>query len=510
MTLTPLHLQQQLSELRNAYLAQLPQKLAQLNETWAQLQTDWVAESAMSLHRQLHSLAGSGTTYGFPRITDEARSLESFIKPCVEDGTLLPENVFSIFKQKFENLHEAITHAMNTPLPPAGTTGDQEPSNHLASLSTEVKSLDILLADDDPITSALTTILLKRQGHTVRSASDGAEALSLFAEKEPDLVLLDVLMPVIDGYQTASRIREMTKGRFIPIIFLTALTSDDDLARCIEAGGDDFLSKPFTPAILKAKIMAMDRIRNLYTELERYKQRTEEEIALSSHIYHTMTNRNPEHVTRMDAWRSSVGHFSGDLLAYQFTPDWKLVVLLGDFTGHGLAAAIGIIPAADSFYALIAQNAPLAQIAGEINQKLHKMLPTGQYCAASLMSIDFSNHTVEFWIGGMPPALLFDSNRKCIGRIKSGNLPLGIVGDELFDGATETVALENGSVVLYSDGLNEASNPARELFGLERIIAAAESAASDTEILAAITDRVGAFRAGVAADDDTTVVVVRT
>jgi len=373
-----------------------------------------------------------------------------------------------------------------------------------------VKALDILLADDDPILATLTATLLKSQGHSVRLASNGAEALARFAEKEPDLVLLDVLMPVMDGYQAAIHIREMTKGRFIPIIFLTALSSDSDLAKCIEAGGDDFLSKPFTPVILKAKIMAMDRIRNLYAELEQYTQRTKEEIALSSHIYNTVTNRNPEHVARLDVWRDSVGHFSGDLLAYQFTPDWKLVVMLGDFTGHGLAAAIGVIPAADCFYALVTKNASLAKIAGEINQKLHSLLPTGQYCAASLLSIDFNSHSVEFWMGGMPPVLIFDGNRKCIRQIKSSNLPLGIVDNEIFDNTTVTAVLENNSIALYSDGVNEARNPAQEMFGLERIIAAAERADSDRGILAAISDNLRTFRDGFAPDDDTTLVVVRT
>lgn len=506
---TSLNLQQQLAELRVAYLAQLPQKLVHLDQGWAQVQANCSAEDAMALYRQLHNLAGSGTTYGFPRITDEARSLELLIKPYVEEGGALPENECALFEQRLALLRETISSAVDTPPSPSATADDQKSPGNITGVPS-IKPLDILLADDDPISATLTATLLKSQGHAVRVATDGAEALARFAEKEPDLVLLDVLMPVMDGYQTASRIREMTQGRFVPIIFLTALTSDNDLAKCIEAGGDDFLSKPYTPAILKAKIMAMDRIRNLYAELEQYKQRTEEEIALSSHIYHTVTNRNPEHVARMDAWRGSVGHFSGDLLAYHFTPDWKLVVLLGDFTGHGLAAAIGILPAADCFYALVAKNAPLAKIASEINQKLHKLLPTGKYCAASLMSIDFNNHSVEFWVGGMPPILLFDSDRKCIRKIKSSNLPLGIVGDELFDGATETVTLENGCVVLYSDGLNEASNPAREMFGLDRIIAAVEGAATATDILSAITDKLSIFRDGAAPDDDTTVAVVRT
>lgn len=391
---------------------------------------------------------------------------------------------------------------------PLSMSDDQASPSKITDFSC-VESLDILLVDDDPIFSALTAAFLKAQGHNVRLASGGVEALAQFAEKEPDLILLDVVMPVMDGYQTAIRIREMATGCFVPIIFLTELTCDSDLAKCIEAGGDDFLSKPFTKTILKAKIMAMDRIRRFNAELERYKQRTEEEIALSSHIYHIVTNRNPEHVARMDAFRDAVGHFSGDLLAYQYTPDWKLVVLLGDFTGHGLAAAIGVIPAADSFYALVAKNASLAKIAGEINQKLHGLLPTGQYCAASLISIDFNNHSVELWNGGMPPVLLFDSNRKCIRQIKSSSLPLGIVDNEFLDVTTEMITLENGSVVLYSDGVSEACNPAQEIFGLARIIDAVEGAASDTGICAAITDNLQAFRDGTVPDDDTTVAVVR-
>lgn len=505
-----LDLQQQLAELRKAYIAQLPNKLAQMDEICAQLHAKWNAESAMVLYRQMHNLAGSGTTYGFPLITKEAKELELLIKPYAENGAAMPEGELGQFEFQRKNLREAVTSAMDSTRPPSDMRLDQATQTEKTATFPRIESLDILLADDDLISSALTAAILQSQGHSVRLAADGAEALALFCDKEPDLVLLDVLMPVMDGYQAAIRIRKMTTGRFIPIIFLTALTDDSDLTKCIEAGGDDFLSKPYTPAILNAKIMAMDRIRHLYGELEKYKQRTEAEIELSQHIYHTVTNRNPEHVDNMDAWHDSVGLFSGDLLAYHLTPDGKLLVLLGDFTGHGLAAAIGVIPAADCFYALVAKNFSLAMIASEINKKLHELLPTGQYCATCLMSIDFDSHLVEFWNGGLPPVLIFDSSRKCIHKIKSCHLPLGILGDELFDMTTETVTLENGSVILYSDGVNEARNPAQAMFGLERIIEAAEGAESDTGMLTAITDNLRVFRDGVVPDDDTTLVVVRT
>ena len=282
VTTPSLDLQQQLAELRKAYIAQLPQKLAKIDEICAHLHAKWNAESAMDLYRQMHNLAGSGTTYGFPIITKEARELELLIKPYAENGTSMPERELGLFEFQIKNLREASVadsarHQPDMPL-------DQVKQTEKTAGFPCIESLDILLADDDPTSSALTAAILRSQGHLVRLAADGAEAVALFGEKEPDLVLLDVLMPVMDGYQAAIQIRKITTGRFIPIIFLTALTDDNDLTRCIEAGGDDFLSKPYTPAILNAKIMAMDRIRHLYGELEKYKQRTEEEIALSKVI----------------------------------------------------------------------------------------------------------------------------------------------------------------------------------------------------------------------------------
>ncbi|NMG46465.1 response regulator, partial [Aromatoleum toluvorans] len=97
----------------------------------------------------------------------------------------------------------------------------------------------------------------------VLSASDGAEAVALFERNRPQLVLMDALMPVMDGFEAARRIKELAGEALVPIIFLTSLTEGEGLARCLDAGGDDFVAKPYNQSVLAAKINAMNRLRLL-------------------------------------------------------------------------------------------------------------------------------------------------------------------------------------------------------------------------------------------------------
>ncbi len=129
--------------------------------------------------------------------------------------------------------------------------------------------LRILVADDNATDRLIMETLLKRQGHDVRTVLNGEEAVQSFAESRPDLVLMDVMMPVLDGISAARLMREMAGNELVPIIFLTSLNDARDLAACLEAGGDDFLSKPYNPVILQAKIKAFSRLRRLHGEMQR-------------------------------------------------------------------------------------------------------------------------------------------------------------------------------------------------------------------------------------------------
>lgn len=118
-----------------------------------------------------------------------------------------------------------------------------------------------LVIEDTATSQAVICHLLERMGIHPVQARDGATGLALFEQDKPDLILLDIILPGIDGFEVARRIRAMEKpGEWTPIIFLTALTKDEDLERGIEAGGDDYLLKPVSEVVLGAKVRAMQRI----------------------------------------------------------------------------------------------------------------------------------------------------------------------------------------------------------------------------------------------------------
>jgi len=114
--------------------------------------------------------------------------------------------------------------------------------------------MKILIVDDDATNRMVLGAYLKNDGFQIVSANDGKTAVDLFQSESPDLILMDIMMPVMDGYESTIQIKSLSGDRFIPIIFLTAMTDEKALTRCVEVGGDDFLTKPYNRTILKSKI----------------------------------------------------------------------------------------------------------------------------------------------------------------------------------------------------------------------------------------------------------------
>jgi diguanylate cyclase (GGDEF)-like protein len=125
----------------------------------------------------------------------------------------------------------------------------------------------VLVADDARTMRFATTRILKKLGLEAIEAEDGLQALELFERERPDLVLIDVQMPGLDGLEVVRRIRQVSREHWVPIIFLTSMEEDADLTRGIEAGGDDYLTKPVSPVVLEAKIRAMRRLDDMRREL---------------------------------------------------------------------------------------------------------------------------------------------------------------------------------------------------------------------------------------------------
>ena len=122
----------------------------------------------------------------------------------------------------------------------------------------------ILVVDDRPEGRKLLALHLQHQGYAVRQADSGVQALALAAAEPPDLVLLDVLMPDMDGFEACRRLRAMPALRAVPVVMVTSLEGTDDCVRGLEAGADDFIIKPFKPAELQARVRSLLRVKSLF------------------------------------------------------------------------------------------------------------------------------------------------------------------------------------------------------------------------------------------------------
>ena len=127
--------------------------------------------------------------------------------------------------------------------------------------------MKVLLVDDSLTLRMITSDFIIHEGHEVITANDGEEGIRQFLSSAPDLILLDVQLPKMDGYEVARRIRGLDEEHWIPIIFLSAMVKDEDVAMGIDAGGDDYLTKPVSQAILASKLKAMQRIADMRSRL---------------------------------------------------------------------------------------------------------------------------------------------------------------------------------------------------------------------------------------------------
>ncbi|AGH45457.1 response regulator [Paraglaciecola psychrophila] len=200
----------------------------------------------------------------------------------------------------------------------------------------------ILVVDDDTLNRFLLVHMLEQQGYMdTFEAEDGAVAIELAKRINPELVLLDVVMPCMGGYKVATRLKKLAGDIYLPIIFITALEDDKSLARCLEVGGDDFATKPFDKVILAAKIRAHARTRLLNKkayeqnkQLSFYRNSMERENKIVDHIFANALSVKKSFTPYLDYSLNPASDFNGDLLLASESPTGGMYFLIGDFTGH--------------------------------------------------------------------------------------------------------------------------------------------------------------------------------
>lgn len=369
-------------------------------------------------------------------------------------------------------------------------------------MTSQDRVIKVLVADDTQSDRLILETIVRKEGHEVFSACDGLEAISQFEQYRPDIVLLDALMPNMDGFEAARRIKALAGEELIPVIFLTSLTDTESLVKCLEAGGDDFLSKPYNRVILQAKIKAFYRMRTMNRtmldqrdQIARHNEHFLQEQTVAKQVFDNITRGGDIDTTSLRYFLSPLAVFNGDVMVASTTPAGNLMVLLGDFTGHGLPAAIGAMPLATTFYGMVSKGFSMADILSEVNGKLKSILPVGLFCCATMVEVNFRKQSIRIWNGGMPAAYIY-RNSGLIEQIKSTHLPLGVLSNKDFKADPALVPMEYGDrLYLWSDGIHEARNEAGAMFGEERLVSAFarnhDRAAMYEEILAAVKLFVG-------------------
>src|SRR5690554_3990616 len=384
-----------------------------------------------------------------------------------------------------------------------------------SSAFAEATVLKVLIAEDSDSDRLILTTLVRRLGHQVFDASDGVEAVARFSELQPDIVLLDALMPRMDGMEAARHIKALAGERLVPLIFLTSLSDASELARCLEAGGDDFLVKPYNRVILEAKINAFNRMRAMHQTLseQRDQIRLKNEQLLSEQKVARRVFDNVAHTGCLDApniryHASPLSVFNGDVLFAAQRPGGGTLIFLGDFTGHGLPAAIGAMPVAEVFYGMTAKGFGAADILREINRKLCRILPVGMFCCGVLLDADGKQNAIRAWNGGLPDGWLVRANGKHL-TIPSRHLPLKIQAPDQFQASMTVLPVQPGDqVVIMTDGFSESRNVRGEQFGeagVHRVLADLEP---PKEPFDALMEHIRMFTGKPDAADDLTLCVL--
>lgn len=379
----------------------------------------------------------------------------------------------------------------------------------------------ILAVDDNIVNIKVLGQFLIKQGYEVITAESGEEAIEKFKSDSPDIILMDIMMGGMNGLEATAKIKALAGDHWVPVIFMSALASEEDKIKGLDIGGDDYITKPIEFNILAAKLKAVQRISDIQyklsetmLELKQYKRAEEREQDMAYDLMESLFDTG-QHLSGKDIhiWHIPATLFSGDLIIANRPSNNRLYVLHADSTGHGLTAALPLLPVSQTFYQMTKKGYSIGHIAKEMNKQLKFVMPINRFVAVTLLLVDYENNVVEIWNGGNPPVFAMNENNKLVKQFDSKHLALGILPDDSFDETTEFLSCEgNNSIALYSDGLVEAENQDGKVFDEAMLldVLKTDSDSGAETLRNNIVDAVTNHLQGSKAHDDMSLIVLNT
>jgi sigma-B regulation protein RsbU (phosphoserine phosphatase) len=377
-----------------------------------------------------------------------------------------------------------------------------------------VKSLSdrrVLVVDDLRANVQLLTRVLKSE-YQVSSAFDGEGALRSIAESPPDLVLLDIMMPGLDGYEVLRRLRADPRTHELPVMFLSALEDVANKAKGFELGANDYLTKPFELLEVKARVRSLLRAR---AWSEAVREAMERELAIARGIQMGILPRDLAPVTRetgldVAARLEPAQQVGGDLyLALRTAPD-EVFVAVGDVSGKGIPASIFMAVTVTILRTLARQGLAPHEVLARVNDELVEQNAGDLFVTLVCARIALSSGRVEVASAGHPAPLLVAPGASPLQPFTTSGLVAAFRGGETYESDVGTLA-PGEMLVFFSDGIPEAWSASGEAFGQERLadLLATRAGYDAREVVDAVVDAVVAHTVGMAQSDDITVLALR-
>jgi phosphoserine phosphatase RsbU/P len=328
----------------------------------------------------------------------------------------------------------------------------------------------ILIVDDTPTNLAVISGALK-DSYKTKVATNGQKALALASgEDKPDLILLDVMMPEMDGYEVCSRLKADPATCEIPVIFLTGQTSAEDETRGFSVGAVDYVHKPFSPAVVEARVRSHIFLREARAQLAAQLLALNTEIEMARQIQLSILPHTLPKLPGLDiaARYLPMTSIAGDFYDFINIDDKHLGILIADVSGHGLPSAL---------IASMLQVALTAQVAhatepGKVLYGLNKAFCgkfTENFVTAAYIYVDVEKNLMRYAGAGHPPVLQYRNSTRKTTEVVENGIVLGVLEESTYE--TRELILEPGDRhVLYTDGIPEAANPAGEFYGADRFM----------------------------------------
>jgi sigma-B regulation protein RsbU (phosphoserine phosphatase) len=378
----------------------------------------------------------------------------------------------------------------------------------------------ILAVDDTPTNISLLAGLLGEQ-YKVKAATNGAKALELAAANPPDLILLDIMMPGLSGYDVLERLRADPRLRHIPVIMISAVDEIESVIRCIELGAEDYLPKPFNPTLLRTRVGASLEKKRLRDDIVRHLDQIENELKAAREIQLSMVPLDFQSPTaarpvEIFATLEPARDIGGDLYDFFWGEDGRLYFVVADVSGKGAPAALFMarIKTMTRMVAMLYREPSGAavepgRICAKINEDVCIDNRQDMFVTVFFGILDPGTRVLTYCNAGHNTPYIIGMNG-AMPLAGAHGIPMGILGDYAYE--TETCTLAGGDCIFaYTDGVTEAMDADASFFSdkrLERVLvglAGAPARAVVSEVIASVRD----FSAGEPQADDIAAMAIR-